>query len=179
MIYRTYIQQLSFDGKAYTKGKVVDLLDSFNIVCSSFPFKINPEAKELPARDWSGEDGRDIYIPRVIPMREYDMEVKFLYKGLENNMGKDISGFINFIYGRNENAVGGRLAIYDEYVKMGRIDIHVLSVDNDVYSCDDNDIDAVASFNVKFAVENPTTEVTPGYSVIGGVKKIKDLNFRI
>lgn len=180
MIYRTYIQQLHFDGKSYTKGPVVDLLDKFKIACMSFPFKKFPEAKELPTRDWSGEDGRDVYIPNEIPMKSYDLEVEFLYKGTEDAIAKDLSDFIEFLYGRNFNATGGRLAIYDEHVKMGRIDVYVQSVDNNVYACNDTDTDAIASFKVKFMVENPTTEVTPKYTYsAGGVKTVSDLNFKV
>ena len=180
MIYRTYIQQLYFDGKSYTKGPIVDLLEKFNIVCTSFPFKRLPEAKELPSRDWSGEDGRDVYIPKTIPMKHYELEAVFLYKGTESTISKDLSDFIEFIYGRNRNAIGGRLLVYDEYVGMGRIDVHVQSVNNEIYDCDDTDIDAIASFKVKFIVENPTTEVTPKYVTSpSGVKTISELNFNV
>ncbi|PTL34591.1 hypothetical protein C7120_08810 [Prevotella sp. oral taxon 376] len=177
-IKKVYIQQLSFDGTTYTKGPVVDLLSMFKIAAKEFPFKKNPEAKELAARDWPGEDGRDVYIPDVIPMKNYDLEVEFLYKGTEKNISNDISSFIDFVYGRNANAVGGRLAIYDEYTKTGRKDIHVLSVDNDVYVYGDSDPDAVASFKVKFGVEDPTTDITPKFSTVaGGHQSVSDLIF--
>lgn len=177
-IKRTYIQQLSFDGATYTKGPVVDLLSTFKIVTKEFPFKKNPEAKDLATRDWPGEDGRDVYVPDVIPMKNYDLEVEFLYKGTEESISNDISGFIDFIYGRNANAVGGRLVIYDEYTKMGRKDIHALSVDNDVYVYGDCDPDAVASFKIKFGVEDPTTDVTPKFSIVaGGQRVVSDLVF--
>ena len=177
-IKKTYIQQLSFDGKSYKKGIVVDLLSAFNIVCSDFPFKLLSEAKDLPTRDWAGEDGRDVYIPKNIPMKNYDIEVEFLYKGTEDKIHKDVADFINFVYGRDNNSVGGRLAIYDEYTKIGRKDIRVLSVDNNIYSCDDSDPDAIASFKVKFAVEDPTTNVVPKYGTLpNGVNGVIDLKF--
>ena len=179
-IKRVYVQQLNFDGKTYKKGAVVDLLSAFKIAVKEFPFKKNPEAKDLAARDWPGEDGRDVYIPDVIPMKNYDIEVEFLYKGTEQSISDDISNFIDFIYGHNTNAVGGRLAIYDEYTKMGRKDIHVLSVDNDVYVYGDSDPDAVASFKVKFGVEDPTTDVTPKFSTIAGSQQVvSDLIFEV
>lgn len=178
-VYKTYIQQLSFDGIAYKKGEVADLQKRFRIVCSSFPFKRNPEAKDLPSRDWAGEDGRDIYIPEKIPMKNYEIEAVFVYKGTEGTISSDISDFVDFLYGRNENAVGGRLAVYDEYVGMGRKDVHVLSVDNDVYECSDADPDAIAEFKVKFAVEDPVTEIIPEYVSLSGVNAVRDLRFNI
>ena len=176
-IKRTYIQQLYFDGLTYQKGNVVDLLTRFHIACKSFPFKKHPEAKDLPARDWSGEDGRDIYIPKLIPMKHYDLEVEFLYKGTQDTISRDITDFIEFLYGRNSDAMGGRLAIYDEYVQMGRKDVHVLSIDNDVYECHDEDPDAVASFKVKFSVEDPVTDVVPDIKQKQGVNVVVDLIF--
>ena len=158
-IKRTYIQQLYFDGTTYTKGSVIDLLSRFNIACKDFPFKKNPEAKDLPTRDWAGTDGRDVYIPKVIPMKNYDIDVEFVYKGSESTIHNDVSDFIDFIYGRNTDAVGGRLAVFDEYVAMGRKDVHVVAVDNDVYDCDDSDPDAIVSFKIKFSVEDPTTDI--------------------
>ena len=177
-IKKVYIQQLNFNGTSYTKGPVVDLLSAFKIAVKEFPFKLYPEAKDLATRDWAGEDGRDVYVPAKIPIKNYDIEVEFLYKGTESSMSQDVSNFINFIYGRNANANGGRLAIYDEYTKIGRKDIHALSVDNDVYVYGDNDPDAVASFKVKFSVEDPTTDVAPVFATgAGGLSIVSDLNF--
>lgn len=177
-IKKTYIQQLSFDGKSYTKGVVVDLLSTFNIACSEFPFKLLPETKDLPTRDWAGEDGRDVYIPKKIPMKNYDIEVVFLYKGTEDKIHKDVADFVNFVYGRDKNSVGGRLAIYDEHTKIGRKDVRVLSVDNDVYSCDDSDPDAIATFKVKFSVEDPITNVVPQFGKLpSGGNGVVNLNF--
>jgi len=178
-IPRLYIQQLYFDGVSYTKGEVVDLLEAFNIGCSKFPFMKNPESKELPTRDWPGEDGRDVYIPKKIPIKEYDIEVDFIYKGSEDNISRDITAFVNFLYGRNNKAVGGRLAIYDDYLKMGRKDVRVLSVSNDVYSCSNDDPDAIATFKVKFSVEDPVTDVYPKFGeAADGSVTINDLFFK-
>lgn len=160
-IYRTYIQQSYFDGINYQKGEVVDIYKEFNVVCQSFPFVMYPEPKELATRDWGGADGRDVYVPNRIPLKHYDLEATFLYKGTQESMRKDISAFISFLYGRNKGAVGGRLFVYNEYVAMGRKDIFVSNVGNDVYDYSDCDPDAVAVFKVKFSVEDPSTEIKP------------------
>ena len=49
-IYKTYIQQLSYDGTDYTKGSIVDLLTAYKIICQDFPFKKNPKPKDLTHR---------------------------------------------------------------------------------------------------------------------------------
>ena len=124
MIYNTYVQQLSFDGLTYTKGSVVDLLKSFNIISQDFPFVKHPEPKELPSRDWYGEDGLDVYVPDQLPIKNYEIEVVFLYtRNLSMNSGeediagespvekrdrlmrRDISNFLDFLYGRSKGSV--------------------------------------------------------------------------
>ena len=178
----TYIQQIRFDGLSYEKGTVVDLLKTFNIVCQDFPFMKNPKSKELPTRDWAGSDGLDVYVPNVIPMKNYEIEVVFLYVGEDESIRTDISNFIDFIYGRiSVNSEGGfksgRLAVYNEYVGMGRKDIVVSEVDNEIFCVNDSDPDAIAKFKVKFNVYDPTTEVEPIYGTYGGVETVTQLNW--
>ena len=175
-IYKTYVQQLGFDGETYTKGTVVDLLEKFNIACQDFPYKRNPESKDLPTRDWAGEDGLDVYIPEGgLPEKSYDIDVELLYVGTEETMRSDLIAFIDFIKGRSKGAnadtvQSGRLAVYDEHVQMGRKDLVVDKIDNELYYRSEFDNDKVARFNVKFKVYDPTTEVSlvkNGNSVTG------------
>lgn len=179
--YNTYIQQLHFDGTTYMKGSVVDLLDKFKLVAMDFPFKKNPKPKDLPTRDWAGSDGVDVYVPDQIPMKEYEIEVTFLYVGTELSIRTDISNFIDFIYGRSKGAIAdivksGRLAVYNEYTGLGRKDIVVSHVEPDLFEVSD-DPDAIAKFNVKFMVYDPTTEVTATYGTYNGVERLTGLNF--
>lgn len=165
-IYKAYIQQLRFDGRAYTKGSVVDILADYNVAVMEFPFKKNPKVKSLPSRDWAGTDGLDVYVPDGgLPLNSYDLEVTFIYVGTEETIRGDLSGFIDFICGRKKGAnsdsvQSGRLAIYDEHVGMGRKDVTVSEVDNELFYCSDFDRDAVAKFKVKFTVFDPATDVS-------------------
>lgn len=181
-IYKTYVQQLKYDGLAYTKGSVVDLLEKFKVICQEFPFKKNPKPKDLPTRDWAGEDGLDVYIPDVIPVKNYEIEVSFLYVGTEQTIRADISNFIDFLYGRikgdeNDTVKSGRLSIYNEHTGMGRKDVVVAEVDNEIFYLTDCDTDAIAKFKIKFSVNDPTTVVTPVASTVGGVTTVTNLNF--
>lgn len=202
-IQKTYIQQLNYDGQTYTKGSVVDLLEKFHIGCLHFPFNRNPKPKDLPTRDWAGEDGLDVYVPETIPMAHYDMEVTFLYvRNTADNgnagvtgeteeqtrdrlMRQDIGNFIDFLYGRikgdsNDTVQSGRLAIYDEKSGIGRKDVIVSEVENELFYASDNDSDIVARFKVKFTVYDPTTDVTPATGQNGIiVKPITTLNFEV
>ena len=178
-IYKTYVQQLSFDGTSYTKGAVVDLLSTYKIICQDFPFVTIPKPKSLPTRDWAGEDGLDVYIPDKIPIKHYDTDVVFLYVGTESTIRTDLKNFIDYLYGRNASAVGGRLAIYNEHTGIGRKDVVVSEVDNEIFYLTDEDPDAVAKFKVKFTVYDPTTEVTPTRTTNSttGVTTVTDLSF--
>jgi len=69
----------------------------------------------------------------------------------------------------------GRLAIYDEYVAMGRKDVVVSEVDNELYWATDADPDAIAKFKVKFMVYDPVTEVTA--TVASGQSAVTNLSF--
>ena len=176
-IYNTYIQQLDFNGTTYTKGGVVDLLETYKIICQEFPFNKNPKPKELPTRDWAGEDGVDVYVPTKIPVKHYDIEVEFLYVGTEDAIREDLTGFIDFLYGRQEGATGGRLAIYNEHTGIGRKDVVIAEVKNELFYLTESDDDAIAKFKVKFTVYDPTTDVTPEYGTYSGKKTCTELKF--
>lgn len=164
-IFKAYIQQLRFDGLNYTKGSVVDLLADYKIAVMEFPFKKNPKVKSLPSRDWAGTDGLDVYVPdNGLPVNSYDLEVTFIYVGTEQTIRGDLTNFIDFICGRkkgksSDSVQSGRLAIYDEHVGMGRKDVVVSEVDNELFYCSEYDKDAVAKFKVKFTVYDPVTDV--------------------
>lgn len=178
----TYVQQLKYNGTTYTSGSVVDLLDKFNIICQDFPFKKFPETKDLPERDWPDEDGADVYIPDTIPMKAYTMDVDFLYVGTHQNIMTDISDFIGFLCGRVKGSSGdsvqsGRLAIYNEHTGIGRKDVYVTKVDNELFYDSDADPDAVAKFKVTFKVCDPVTDVSPTTSTSNGQTIVTGLSF--
>lgn len=172
-VKRLYIQQSSFDGITYKKGIIVDTFATYHVAIRDIPYRHLPEIKELPKRDWKGSDGVDVYIPHPIPIKDYDMEISMLYMGDEDNIKNDLHSFIDFLYGRNVDATGGRLFVYDEYTQTGRKDVYVESVLSDEYYVDENDPDALCLFKIKFHISDPTTEIKPIYS--GGI--ITDLTY--
>lgn len=169
--YRTFIQQLSFDGKKYEKGDVVDIYETFHIAVEEFPFRYIPEAKELPTRDWVDESGLDVYCGGERIFKDYELSVVFLYKGTHETMKEDLQRFIDFLYGRNDQSVGFLLAIYDEHVKQGRKNVRLDSIDPDLYLDDDSDAETLARFSAKFHVDDPITEVYP-VKEAGAIKEL-------
>lgn len=151
--YNAYIQQLSYDGETYTKGEFRDLLKDFGCGVSSFPFKPFSEAKDAITRDWVDEHGTDVYIPKDGQfLKSYELDVELIFKGTENNIRTNIMNFLKFIYGK-------RLAIYDEFVGFGRKDVRAKSHDNNLLFIAGDNADSVATFKVKFEVNDPVTEV--------------------
>jgi hypothetical protein len=155
------IQQQKFDGSVYINvGSVIDTQAAFHVACQEFPFKMMPETKELPKREWYDEHGDDVYVPTDgLKMKAYDLEVTFLYVGNRANMGSDLKGFIKFIYGRN-NGGAPMLAIYDEFTGIGKRGCYVTGVNNDLYVYDDANEHVVSKFKVKFRVTDPVTDIT-------------------
>jgi hypothetical protein len=170
--YRTYIQQLHYDGTTIIRGSVVDIYETYHIAVETFPFKIMPEVKPIATRDWPDEDGVDAYYGRKRQMKDYDMDVVFLYKGTHKTMKSDLQSFIYFLNGRNADAIGYMLAIYDEHVQLGRKNIRVEKISNDLYLDDDSDSETLAKFSVTFHVDDPVTDVYPQYSGIGVIEKL-------
>lgn len=172
-IYDTYIQQTDYDGTDYTQGDVVNLRTAFNIVCTDIPFKVFPEPKDYSTLNWPGEDGLDIYVPKHVKIKEYDMEVEFLYVGTEKTIHTDLVNFYKFLYGRNSGAVGALLVLYNENTRIARKDVVVKEIGDDVFYVTKADVDAIAKFPVTFTVCDPATEVTPVYQD----KVVKSFNF--
>lgn len=155
------IQQQTYNGVNYINvGAVVDTQAQFNVVCQEFPFKYLPETKDLAKRDWYDEHGEDVYVPTDgLKFKAYDMDVKFLYVGTQNNMQTDLNGFILFISGKNSGGAP-MLAIYDEYTKTGRRGVYVTDISSDLIAYDDVNTDVIGVFKVKFRVTDPITDIT-------------------
>lgn len=182
--YRLYIQQIKFDGSSYAKGDVFDTYSEWGIACKEFPFMILPEPKPVVTRNWSGEDGLEIYVPTKICAKEYDIDTEFIIKGDDNLSDDDatdgvitnIKSFIKFLYGEDwdgQDICGGvRLAIYDTYTKIGRKDIVLKKINPNAYERQNGGNSAVIVLKMQFAVYDPTTEVTPVFNQSGEITEL-------
>lgn len=152
-IRNLYIQEISYNGSTYTKGECIDTL-AYNIGISEIPFKFMPEFKEPTVRDWPGEDGVDVYVPETRRLKEYDMEIEFVYRGTQDTIHSDLRSFLSFFR-------HSRFAMYDDHTKIGRKDIICKSdfCDVDLFYYEDTDSQSVASFKLKFTVCDPVNDV--------------------
>ena len=172
--HRLYILQAYYDGMTYSKDNLIDTYAAFNVLCSEIPFKIYPDAKDVVAKNWRGLHGADAYIPAVNKIKDYDIEVDFLYSGTHANMRNDLDSFAKYINGMLGNspqpALSARLAIYDEYTQTGRKDVRAVNIEfKEYWDTPDFDTECIAAFKVKFHVYDPVTEVTPVYNQQGNL----------
>lgn len=140
---------------------VVDTLDNWGIVCKDFPFKLYGEAKELPSHDWKDEDGDDEYIPDVLPIAAYEMEVEFAYKGDMFTANSNIKKFLDYLTGREGD--GAEFMCYDTFTRIGRQKMRFVSVSEDIFHRDQNNSEYgcdVIVFSVTFKVNDPVTDIT-------------------
>lgn len=149
--YAIYFKKMKDD------ALVVDTLDNWGIVCKDFPFKLYGEAKELPTYDWKDEDGDDEYIPEVLPIAAYEMEVEFAYKGDMNTANTQIKGFLDYLTGRD--GTGAEFSAYDTYTRVGRQKMRFVGVDEDIFHRETESGDIVV-FVVTFKVNDPVTDIT-------------------
>lgn len=153
--YAIYFKKMKDD------ALVVDTLDNWGIVCKNFPFKLYGEAKELPSHDWKDEDGDDEYIPDVLPIAAYEMEVEFAYKGDMFTANSNIKGFLDYLTGREGD--GAEFMCYDTFTRIGRQKMRFVSVSEDIFHRDQNNSEYgcdVIVFSVTFKVNDPVTEIT-------------------
>lgn len=136
---------------------VVDTFDSWNIVCKDFPFKLYGEAKELTVQDWKDMDGDDEYIPSVLPIAAYEVDVEFVYKGDVNTANVKIRAFLDYLTGRD--GTGAEFMVYDTYTRIGRQRMRYMSVEDDVFFRQTDGGDIVV-FSVTFKVNDPVTDIT-------------------
>ena len=149
--YAIYFKKMKDD------ALVVDTLDNWGIVCKDFPFKLYGEAKELPSHDWKDEDGDDEYIPDVLPIAAYEMEVEFAYKGDMFTANSNIKGFLDYLTGREGD--GAEFMCYDTYTKIGRQHMRFVSVGEDIFHRETESGDVIV-FSVTFKVNDPVTDIT-------------------
>lgn len=153
--YAIYFKKMKDD------ALVVDTLDNWGIVCKDFPFKLYGEAKELPSHDWKDEDGDDEYIPDVLPIAAYEMEVEFAYKGNMFTANSNIKGFLDYLTGREGD--GAEFMCYDTFTRIGRQKMRFVSVSEDIFHRDQNNSEYgcdVIVFSVTFKVNDPVTDIT-------------------
>lgn len=157
-------------------GEVVDSFSAWGIVCLKVPFDAGGKVKELPKRDWSDEDGYDVFVPSKLSFEGYESEFELAYKGQELSTSpfnlslafSRIDAFKKWLSGHDSSSPSASLSIYSPYSDIGRRDCYLSSISDEsphlqlkgengnVYN------ETVVTFKVKFWVNDPVTNIVLG-----------------
>ncbi len=119
----------------------------WGIYIKSLPFKLFPEMKDLPSRDWYDENGDDEFVPDSPVYKAYEIECEFVFIGVHGTANVQIKSFLNYL------AVGGKFKMYDTYTKIGRTEVRYMSYSEDVLYRREGGDDIVV-FSVKLKVND-------------------------
>lgn len=140
-----------------------DSLDKWGIGCCDFPFVLDGGSKDLAARDWPGESGEDVFIPDVLPLKPYDLEVKMVYVGPLSKSYDNIVAFRDYLTG--DDGLGASISIYNSHTHIGRRGCHWLDMSNPVFSKEEDE--EVLQFALKIRVSDPKTKIVAQFSMDG------------
>ncbi|NDV68585.1 hypothetical protein [Dysgonomonas sp. 25] len=124
----------------------------WGIYVKSIPFKLFPDLKDIPSRNWMDEQGDDEYIPDTPYFKAYEMECEFVYVGVHRTANTRIKQFLTYL------ASGGSFNIYDTYTRIGRTNVRYMGYSEDVLYRRDGQDDIVV-FSVKLKVNNPIADI--------------------
>lgn len=137
---------------------VKDSVKDFGMFCKDVPFTMYGEAKDLSSDDYKDEDGEDEYVPKVLPMKSYTMEVTFAFKGDRDSANKALAEFIAYLTGRDENSEGAEFDIYSSYTEIGRQKCRFVSISNDAELVRKDGYDILFP-KITFKVNDPMTDI--------------------
>lgn len=151
---------MAYKGIYFQKHKedasVKESLADFGIWCKDFPFRLFGDVKDPVSTDWPEEDGADEYVPEVLRMKAYDVEVEFGYKGGMDSANVKIRAFLDYLTGRD--GTGVEMKVYDSYTKIGRQRVRLSKVSDDAFVRNEGEGDVVV-FNATFRVNDPVTDI--------------------
>lgn len=136
---------------------VKDLVADFSMVCTSFPFQLGFEAKEIYSDDWADEDGEDMADISTIKLKAYDLEAEIGYTGSDFNSKLD--ALVGYLLGSDGNGI--KLKVYNPHTNIGRKGIRFVKYEPEMSNPD------MRTFKITFRVTEPASRVTP--SIVNGV----------
>jgi hypothetical protein len=150
--------------KMTADSPVVNLFRQWGIVCTELPLP-KMDIKDLPAHDFSGEHGEDAFIPSYIPVKPYDLTMKFAYKGdMDLYFANIFEGFIRYLVGNApstedyDSITEGGFKIYDRHNCFGRQRVHFKNFDPETLVHDTSGDHL--SFKITFRFTDPMTAIT-------------------
>jgi hypothetical protein len=134
-----------------TEETANNLLEKWQVACTSFPFKIIGDIKDLSSRDFNNEHGEDTYFPPQLKQKAFDIDLEFAYKGSIGQITANLSSLVSYLTG--EDDLGTELYIYDNNSGKGYAGCYLKgSSDEDPHK---SNCDEVMPFKLTFRVTKP------------------------
>lgn len=113
------------------------------------------KTKNITSQSWFDEHGDDEFIPETLYYEPVEATLDFVFKGKVTDAKTQITAFINYLQ-------TGYFKFYDEFYKVGRQQVRVLSVPNDAqFKYDDiNKETGVATFSIEVKINDAVTDIT-------------------
>lgn len=113
------------------------------------------KAKNITSQSWFDEHGDDEYIPSTIYYEPIEATLSFVYRGSVADAKTQITAFITYLQ-------AGYFKFYDEFYKVGKQQVRVISVPDDVqFKYDDiNKGTGAATFSIEVKINDPVTDIT-------------------
>jgi hypothetical protein len=131
-----------------------DLYSDFGIKTTSVPLFVPGDTKELPSRDWSEEDGLDVYVPNIIPLKAYIIDVSVVYSGEQGSFQSKLDSLASYLL-----TGGSYLNIYSPYSSTSCKGAHFVGFSDFSFTSDSSTGD-IAEFKIKFKVTKPKERFT-------------------
>ena len=134
---------------------IKDLVTDFELVCLSFPFQLGVEAKDVVTDDWVEENGEDSFVPDVLTLKAYNVDIEVGYKGNEGTALTMVDSFIDYLIGLD--GFGVKLKIYNPHTNIGRQGVRFLKYEPSISFKSNGE--EVYTFKITFRVEDPKTRI--------------------
>lgn len=150
-------------------SELKETIADFGLYLMEIPFIMFSSTKKLVEREWPGEDGKDVYVPKRLDTEAYTLKIKFGYKGGPGETNKAIKAFWNYLTGNDGSGV--YMKIYCDYNTVGRRHVRFSGIPGEPIFVRDEWGDFMV-FDVNLNVDDPITDVVP---LIDSEKKVINL----
>lgn len=159
--YKIYMQ------KEAENSPVMETIADFRMYCMDIPFTMGGKSKALTERSWAGEDGKDVYVPKTLPMESYAMKVKFGFKGDKFSANNILKKLLDYLCGKDGNGV--YLKMYCDYTQIGRQHVRFDSISDDANLIRNGSDGDILIVTVTFIVDDPTTDINATKNLDGSI----------
>lgn len=162
--YNIYMQ------KEKSGSPVKNIIDDFDMQCADIPFRLIPEVKPLTERNWAGEDGKDVYVPKKLSVSAYTMKIKLCCKGEKYSANDKIQKLLEYLTGSDGSGV--YMKLYCDYTKIGRQDVRFTKMPDEAVLVRDDMNGDILVFTVEVSVDDPVTSIAPATDATGNITKL-------